>query len=143
MGKLNSEFGRFMVVGLTTVGIDFAVYSLLLLLDMPTAHAKVLGFLGGSIFAYVANRFWTFDAGAGKAARIPLFLALYASTLGINVAANETVLALLGVSRLSVGVAFVIATGLSATLNFLGMKFVVFHPNLSRGPISDAARSRP
>ncbi|EWY40649.1 hypothetical protein N825_34830 [Skermanella stibiiresistens SB22] len=128
--------GRFLVVGLTTVGIDFIIYSLLSRFDAPTAHAKALGFLGGSVFAYIANRIWTFGAGAGKAARIPLFLALYGGTLGINVAANEAILTIAGVGRpptIAVAIAFVIATGLSAALNFVGMKFVVFHPNFSRG----------
>jgi putative flippase GtrA len=47
-------------------------------------------------------------------------------TLSINVYANSLLLSALTERPYSVQAAFVIATGLSATLNFIGMKYFVF-----------------
>ncbi len=48
------------------------------------------------------------------------------TTLAVNVAVNAGVVWLLGAGRLGLVAGFLVATGLSATLNFLGMKFLVF-----------------
>jgi putative flippase GtrA len=124
MSKLNTELGRFLIVGLTTVGIDFSVYRLLLLAGLAVGVAKAIGFVAGTVFAYFANKRWTFGvqrAGvdAFEAAR---FAAVYAVSLAANVTANGVVLHFLP----SIVFAFLVATGISATMNFLGMKFLVF-----------------
>ena len=46
--------------------------------------------------------------------------------LGVNVGLNSSVLALLGYDQIDTILAFLVATAASATLNFLGMKFLVF-----------------
>ncbi len=116
---------RFLVVGATTVGIDLAGYSLCLALGMPIDPAKGVGFVTGTIFSYLANRHWTFSA-AGGLARIARFALLYLSTLVVNVGVNAAIVWALGEGRLALAAAFLVATGLSATLNFLGMKYLVF-----------------
>ena len=116
---------RFLVVGTTTVGIDLASYSLCLALGLAIDPAKGIGFVTGTIFAYLANRHWTFSPEGGLA-RMAVFALLYLSTLAINVGANAAIIWALGGGRVSLGAAFLVATGLSATLNFLGMKFLVF-----------------
>ena len=86
------------------------------------------GFLAGTLFAYFANRFWTF----GHKSHIPgsawRFSALYVSTLGANVLINALALKLLADVATSIQLAFLLATGVSACLNFLGMKLFVFRP---------------
>lgn len=124
---MKREIGRFLIVGFMNVWVDLAAYSLLLWLHMPIAPAKAASFIAGTLFAYVANRIWTFNT-FGHPRRFVAFLALYATSLGVNVTSNEFVLALLGDWDLAIGAAYVVATGSSATLNFLGMKFVVFSP---------------
>ena len=124
MSRLNTELGRFLIVGLTTVAIDFAVYRLLLLTGLVVGLAKTAGFIAGTVFAYFANKRWTFGvqrAGvdAGEAAR---FAAVYAVSLAANVTANGVVLHFFP----SILLAFLAATGVSAAMNFLGMKFLVF-----------------
>jgi putative flippase GtrA len=121
------QLRRFLIVGSTTVLVDFATYTLCLALGLPIDPAKGLGFVAGTFFAYLANRFWTFDA-AGTQGRFWHFLALYLTTLVINVGVNAAVVALVGVSTPGLGFAFVVATGVSASLNFVGMKFIVFRP---------------
>jgi putative flippase GtrA len=127
MKRLRGELGRFLIVGGTTVAIDLASYRLLLWIGLAVALAKGLGFIAGTIFAYHANRLWTFAAEGGRW-RFAGFLALYAITLGVNVGVNSGALLLLGVGELALAIAFLAATGASATLNFLGMKFLVFNP---------------
>lgn len=134
MKRLQGEVGRFLIVGGTTVAIDLASYRLLLWTGLVVALAKGLGFVAGTIFAYHANRLWTFAAEGGRR-RFVGFLALYAVTLGVNVGVNGGALLLLGGGELALASAFLAATGASATLNFLGMKFLVFNPGAeARGP---------
>ncbi len=120
-----TQVARFLVVGTTTVAIDFAVYSLLLLLGGAVASSKGIGFVAGTLFAYFANRLWTFNAQGGLD-RIARFFVVYGVNLGVNVGLNSVVLALLGYEQIDIVLAFLVATGTSATLNFLGMKFLVF-----------------
>jgi putative flippase GtrA len=124
MSKLNTELGRFLIVGLTTVAIDFTVYRLLLATGLVVGLAKTAGFIAGTVFAYFANKKWTFGVqrtgvDAIEAAR---FAAVYAVSLAANVTTNGVVLHFLP----SIVLAFLVATGVSATMNFLGMKFLVF-----------------
>jgi putative flippase GtrA len=122
---MRKELGRFLIVGSITVAIDLASYRLLLLLGVDISIAKGLGFAIGTVFAYFANRLWTFTAEGGYR-RFLVFCALYLTTLAINVGANDLVVWLLGRDELALAAAFLVATGISATLNFMGMKFLVF-----------------
>lgn len=128
MSRARSEIVRFLIVGGTTVLIDLAAYRLTMFAGLPPNVAKAVGFLTGSLFAFVANRIWTFDARnqAVTAGQILRFAAVYGGTLVANVAVNGAVLMLAGLSEAALAVAFVLATGVSATLNFVGMKMFVF-----------------
>ncbi|MEE8045300.1 MAG: GtrA family protein [Dehalococcoidia bacterium] len=123
---LTRQLQRFLIVGFTTVIIDFAVYRTLLFADSPTAVAKALGFVAGTIFAYFANKVWTFERAKGGRNVFIMFMALYLSTLLINVGINSGVIAVLGEAELALGLGFLAATGTSATLNFVGMRMIVF-----------------
>ena len=123
---LTRQLQRFLIVGFTTVAIDFIAYQLLLLVDVETAPAKGVSFIAGTIFAYTVNRLWTFDRAEGGRTVFGLFLALYVSTLAINVGANSAVISLFDEGGMGRSIGFVAATGTSATLNFIGMKTFVF-----------------
>jgi len=88
--------------------------------------AKATGFLTGTLFAYFANRLWTFGHTQHQSGSAWRFAVLYASTLGANVLINALALKLLADAMGSVQLAFLLATGVSASLNFVGMKFFVF-----------------
>jgi len=91
------------------------------------ASAKAIGFVVGTVFAFIANRYWTFQLGGQAMPReVGRFTAVYGTTLAANVGINSGVLAVIGRDQTSLIAAFVIATGVSATLNFLGMKFFAF-----------------
>jgi putative flippase GtrA len=124
---IRKELPIFLVIGTSTVVMDYATYTVLLKWTaMAVDPAKGLGFLTGTVYAYFANRIWTFghtQAARGSAWR---FAQLYALTLGANVLINAGVLRLLGTWTMVHQLAFFMATGVSATLNFLGMKLYVF-----------------
>jgi putative flippase GtrA len=89
-------------------------------------QAKAIGFVTGTIFIYVANRNLTFGAqiqarGSGKR-----FTILYTLTLQINISVNAFMLRVLSKLQNPVLGAFLKATGLSAAINFIGMKHFVF-----------------
>lgn len=124
---IRREAATFLVVGCITVLVDFASYTLLQTwIGMPVGVAKGLGFLIGSGFAYFANRHWTFghqEPVRGSAWR---FVLLYAITLAFNVLVNASSLHALQDMPWARQGAFLVATGVSAFLNFLGMKYLVF-----------------
>jgi putative flippase GtrA len=126
---IKRELVIFLIVGASTVLVDFMTY--LGLIDfqvMEVDMAKATGFLVGTIFAYFANRFWTFGHKSHAPGSAWRFSALYASTLGANVLINAVALKLLTDVAFAFQLAFLFATGVSASLNFLGMKLFVFKP---------------
>lgn len=128
---LRGQLARFLVVGFTAMGIDFAVYRGLLALGTAIHPAKGLGFVTGALFAYFANRAITFQLGRGwRQDEVIRFVKVYAGALAANVAVNFLVLNLIGRSEAGIGVAFVVATGVSAALNFVGMKLFVFNDQI-------------
>lgn len=124
---IRKELAIFLVVGTSTVVVDYATYmALLRWASMTVDPAKALGFLTGTVYAYFANRIWTFGHHQHAAGSAQRFALLYAMTLGANVLINAGVLRLLSEWSLARQLAFFVATGVSATLNFLGMKLYVF-----------------
>lgn len=131
---IKRELAIFLLVGATTVLLDFVSYRGLIGFEvMPIDMAKATGFLIGTLFAYFANRFGTF----GHKPHVPgsawRFAVLYASTLGANVLINALALKLFADAIAAIALSFLVATGVSATLNFLGMKFFVFRPSPASG----------
>ena len=124
---IRKELAIFLVVGVLTVLVDYLTYRGFVWIGLlEIDFAKGVGFLTGTVFAYFANRLWTFGSRPHAKDSAWRFAALYALTLLINISANALMLGLLSGRPCLVEVAFVIATGLSATLNFVGMKYLVF-----------------
>lgn len=132
-GIFHNELSRFLVVGFATVGVDYLSYQLFLAFGLPVALAKSSGFITGTVFAYFANKLWTFSGSTPAKNSAFRFSVIYASTLALNVLVNSFVLHLLAGFPSAVQIAFVIATGASATANFLGMKFYVFRNEQHEG----------
>lgn len=124
---IQKEIRIFLIVGLLTVLIDFLSYHSLVWTHLVDINiAKALGFIMGTVFAYFANRLWTFghkEPVRGSAFRFTL---LYFFTLGANVLMNSLFLKICYFSPYAIQIAFLIATGTSATLNFIGMKWFAF-----------------
>lgn len=123
--SLHGQLARFLIVGACTVGLDFLVYRLLLLLDAPIVPSKAASFIVATALAYVLNRRWTFRAHGDHHTALA-FATLYASTLVVNVVVNSLALRLLGATPGHVELAFLAAQAVSTTLNFLAMRYVIF-----------------
>ena len=127
---VNYEVGRFLIIGSSTVIIDLVTY-LILLNIIDISISKAISFSVGAVFAYFANRSFTFKNSIKGFYRFVIFILLYLSTLFVNVASNEIILNLISQNVFSILIAFLIATSFSAGLNFLGMKYIVFPPSKS------------
>ncbi|MDB5775646.1 MAG: hypothetical protein JWP38_1779 [Herbaspirillum sp.] len=125
----------FLIVGSLTVLVDFSTYRTLLwsgLVDVGAA--KACSFLTGTVFAYFVNKIWTFDQSRHAPGSALRFALLYAVTLAVNVGLNVGVLRIAHGMSFAFNAAFLCATGASAVLNFIGMKFFVFKPHMAREP---------
>lgn len=121
MSQLKKEVKRFLVAGFSAVGTDLGTYYLLLNFFQHDI-AKTISFLLGTIVAFIINKYWTFEKHERSYKEIFQFAILYSVTLGANVATNKFVLE----QTELVFFAFLVATGVSTVLNFLGQKFWVF-----------------
>ncbi|WP_374591754.1 GtrA family protein [Aquabacterium sp.] len=133
---IRRELTVFLLVGVTTVLVDYASYTLLGVCGAQLDVAKAAGFLIGTVFAYFANRHWTFGHREAASGSVVRFALLYGVTLAANVLVNAWFLKVLAGQSWGRQGAFVVATGTSAVLNFLGMKFLVFRQSspLSKFP---------
>jgi putative flippase GtrA len=131
---IRRELSFFLIVGAASVLLDFIIYSSLVRLGAITVSvAKGSSFLVGTVFTYFANRFLTFghmDHQDGSPWRYGL---LYMLTLSANVIVNAAALMLFRDARPAVPLAFLAATGVSASLNFIGMKWFVFRSSTVPG----------
>lgn len=125
--SLAREVVVFLPVGGAAVALDAIAYAALLSLGVPSAPAKATGFCAGALWAYHANKRLTFRAEHARPLR---FVAVYLASLALNVALNAFILfcaASLSIQGwLPVAVGFLVATGASATANFIGMRLMVF-----------------
>lgn len=120
---IKRELCIFLIVGSLTVLVDFGAYQSLVWFGIAGVDmAKAIGFLVGTLFAYFANRFWTFGHKSNVQGSLWRFSVLYGASLGANVLVNSLALKLFADAIAS----FLLATGGAATLNFLGMKLFVF-----------------
>ena len=131
---IKREIGIFLIVGLLTIVIDFLFYRGFIYLQPFGLNsiniAKGFSFIGGTIFAYFANRFWTFNQQATGTGSVLRFVMVYILGLVANIAINYLCIEWFSSPALAMEytllIAFILATGISASLNFIGMKFFVF-----------------
>lgn len=124
---IKRELQIFLIVGTLTVLVDLCTYRSLLWTQLFSIDtAKGLGFITGTVFAYLANRFWTFGHKQHADGTLIRFLLLYSATLAANIIINSLVINLLNGFAWNLSAAFLIATGVSASLNFIGMKWFAF-----------------
>lgn len=124
---MKKEVFRFICVGALTVLIDYASYlGLINIVQLNTDISKSISFMIGTAFAYFANRLWTFDRINAANGSVVRFIFLYACTLTTNVYVNEWIINILHASKYKMHVAFIAATTVSASINFLGLKLFVF-----------------
>jgi putative flippase GtrA len=126
------QIGGFVVAGVLATLTDALVYATLIGQGVPHNPAKATSFVVGSCVSWAMNRRVTFRSEAPPLREGLKFFALYGTTLTLNVAVNHLVLTLAPPSGWTATAAFVVATGCSATANFLGQRTWVFRGHTTR-----------
>ena len=120
----NSEIIKFIVVGVLAVLIDGTTYALMVrALGFEQGLSKRVSFILGSIWAFFANKRYTFNSPAPARKEIVLFSILYITTYFVNGWIHDIIWEISDLDWLS----FLTATATSTGINYLGQKFVVFH----------------
>lgn len=123
---VTKQLKYFLIIGFATVLIDYLTYRVLVGFISNVGIAKSIGFAIGTIFSFTANRNITFNVKNHFLSHLGKFTLLYIISMIINVFANSFSLYVFANSNLKVQISFVLATFISATINFVGMKFIVF-----------------
>ena len=117
------EVGRFLIVGAFSVVIDAGAYWTFIHSDhLEPENAKRLSFVLGALFAFFANRSFTFRVEEKNIYQPTFFVILYFISFIANTVSHDFVY---NVSA-HAPVAFLVATAVSTILNYLGQKFYVF-----------------
>lgn len=123
---VTKQLKYFLIIGVVTVLIDYLTYKWLLLFFSNISIAKSIGFAFGTIFSFVANRNITFNNKNHFWGHLSKFSLVYFTSMMINVFVNSFSLGLFTDLNLKVQISFIVATMMSATINFVGMKYIVF-----------------
>ena len=117
----------FAVNGVMAVGISYGVYRYLAVAGLEPHVANALAYLAGMGYGFFANRTLAFrDDAPVSASKMLRYGLLHACTLALNVSLNSALLDVLRGARAHPLFAFLPAVAVSATLNFLGLKYWVF-----------------
>ena len=123
---ISKQLKYFLIIGLVTVLIDYSTYRSLIFFDSNISIAKSIGFAFGTVFSFIANRNITFNVKNDFFGHLIKFSLLYFTSMMFNVFVNSVSLGLFTNSNLKVQISFLLATIISATINFGGMKYFVF-----------------
>ena len=124
--NINKQIQYFILIGVLAILIDFTVYTLTSKISLNISLSKVIGFITGTIFSFLANQNITFKTQNNIWANLIKFILLYTATLFVNVIINNTILNYHSSFNYQIQIAFIIATTTSAIINFIGMKYFVF-----------------
>ncbi len=142
--QTSKQITKFIISGVLAVMVDFLVYfTISQFLEINIS--KGIGFCSGMVVTYNLNKYWTWRQKDKNNKRLLLFSGLYLIAMLVNIFVNqyafnqipntETVLSIRNTSKNLIDFfaiknnkvfAFVIATGMSAALTFLGQKFWLF-----------------
>lgn len=121
--QLKTELLRFGLVGGLAVAFDAAsYYGLMQLFQMEPAWAKRASFAIGSVWAFFANKYFTFGVRELRLREPFVFAVVYLCGWLFNSLTHDLVLYVAGRKWL----AFLAATAVSTCTNFVGQKFLVF-----------------
>jgi putative flippase GtrA len=124
--RFRKQIRHFLIIGILTVLIDYAVYTLSRKLMMNTTQSKAFGFVSGTVFSFFANRNITFRNQDNVWRDLYKFLFLYIVTLLINISINNYLMYFFLGFQYKIQLSFLFATLTSAFVNFMGMKYFVF-----------------
>jgi len=127
MDKLTNtkEMRKFIVVGLGSTMVNYTIFFVFFkILSFYYLLASGAGFLTGLFFSYTFNRLWTFESQNEKKFReFILYASVCLVSLAVSLLALEFQVAFLHIDPL---LANIVSIGISAVLNFIGLKIFVF-----------------
>ena len=125
--KINTQFVIFLFGGILSLTVDWASFILLvILLSLDYDKAKIVSFFLGTFFAFCFNSRLTFKKKL-YLSNFYKFLALYSLSLIVNfmVFSKINSSSLLDL-ELRIFIGLIGSTLASATINYLGMKYLIF-----------------
>lgn len=122
-----TQVKRFLVVGFTTIIIDYIVYVALVNILGYSYMYKGISFIAGAVYSFVLNSLYTFNQERLKASQLIRFAIVYTISLSINVSVNAFLVERIPLTaHVSIFISFSAATLASCAVNFSAMKFFVF-----------------
>ena len=124
--KISKNFIYFIIFGIIAVAIDYFVYIFFYHNFFNNSFSKSIGFLTGTIFSFYVNKKYNYKIIGKTYKYLSNYLLLYFSTMTLNVFVNKYLIIILLNHFYRIQISFLIATSISASINYLGMNFLVF-----------------
>ena len=122
--KFSKNFMLFLIIGTITVGIDYLVYIFFYNNFFDIAISKCIGFLTGTLFSFFANKNYNYKIKGNTYKYLFYFLLLYLVSMLLNIFINKNLLIILSNYLFRIQISFLVATIISATINYLGMSIL-------------------
>lgn len=123
------QMTRFLFVGGSSVAVDLLCYAFLLG-RLDRVSAKGIAYAVGVLVGFAGNKLWTFESRRKSYSEPAIYVLVYGITLVLNMAINslvcDSMTAWVRSDRATQLLAFLVATGVTTVLNFLGLKYVAF-----------------
>ena len=119
-----SEFGKFIIIGILNTVINYGVFILLLFgLNLVYFIAGAMGFLSGAVSGYFLNRLWTFKSNVPIVTGFLKYIIIQIFCLGAHIITQIGVTEILGVHEV-----FSQMGGIAITtfMNFFISRAIVF-----------------
>ena len=124
---------KFVIAGGISAVVDYGLTMIIQhALGQSYPLAKAIGFIFGTITAYVINRRWTFEAEASAKKflqTMSLYALMFAVQWGLAVSVNHLLLNAEASAFIAGTVGYVIGPGVATAVNFVVQRWVIFKTN--------------